>query len=102
MAIALQQKGLLLSKECRLTARFRGQTIGEFKADLIVSGLVIVELKAVRALDSVHQAQLLNYLRASVLEVGLLFNFDPKLQVLRLAFQILGRAKRDFWTRRPL
>jgi GxxExxY protein len=86
MAIALRCEGLKADKELALVARFRGQIIGEFKADLVVGGSVIVELKAVRALGPAHEAQILNYLRASVLEVGLLFNFGPKPQVRRLAF----------------
>ena len=60
-----------------LSMRFRGQIIGKFKTDMVVNGLVIVELKGVRTLEPVHEAQLLNYLRASVLEIGLLLNFGP-------------------------
>ena len=86
MAIALRQAGLQVYKEFPLSARFRGKTIGEFKADLIVGGVVIVELKAGRALEPAHEAQVLNYLGASVLEVGLLFNFGPKPQFRRLVF----------------
>jgi GxxExxY protein len=91
MAIALRCEGLRVEKELALVARFRGQVIGEFKADLVVSGSVIVELKAVRSLEPTHEAQILNYLRASVLEVGLLFNFGPKPQVRRLAFSNLRK-----------
>ena len=86
MVIALRANGLLVEKEFALTARFRGQIIGEFKADLIVGGSVLVELKAVRSINPAHEAQLLNYLRASVLEVGLLLNFGPYPKVRRLAF----------------
>jgi GxxExxY protein len=86
MTIALQYEGLQVEREFPLTARFRGQVIGNFKADLVVRGSVIVELKAVRSLEPAHEAQMLNYLRASVLEVGLLLNFGPKPQVRRLAF----------------
>ena len=86
MTIALQYHGLQVEREFPLSARFRGQLIGNFKADLVVKGSVIVELKAVRSLEPAHEAQILNYLRASVLEVGLLLNFGPKPQVRRLAF----------------
>jgi GxxExxY protein len=86
MTIALQYQGLQVEREFPLTARFRGQLIGNFKADLVVRGSVIVDLKAVRSLEPAHEAQILNYLRASVLEVGLLLNFGPKPQVRRLAF----------------
>jgi GxxExxY protein len=83
MSIALRTLGLQVYKEFRLSARFRGQIVGDFKADLIVNGLIIVELKGARALEPVHEAQLLNYLRASVLEIGLLLNFGPKPQLRR-------------------
>ena len=86
MSIALRTLGLEVYKEFRLSARFRGQIVGDFKADLIVNGLIIVELKGVRVLEPVHEAQLLNYLRASVLEIGLLLNFGPKPQLRRLAY----------------
>jgi GxxExxY protein len=70
MIIALRADGLQVEKEFPMSARFRGETVGAFKADLVVSGDVLVELKAVRTLESVHEAQILNYLRASILEVG--------------------------------
>jgi GxxExxY protein len=92
MAIALRGEGLRVDKELGLVARFRGRVVGEFKADLVVNGSVIVELKAVRSLDPAHEAQVLNYLRASVLEVGLLFNFGPRPQVRRLAFSNLRKT----------
>jgi GxxExxY protein len=86
MVIALRAAGLTIEKELSLRVRFRDRVIGEFRIDLLVSGSVILELKAVRSLEASHEAQLLNYLRASVLEVGLLLNFGPKPQVKRLAF----------------
>ena len=52
-----------------------------------LAGLVLVELKAGKALDSSHEAQLLNYLRSREIEVGLLFNFGPRPQVRRFAFE---------------
>ena len=65
---------------------FRGEQIGDFRADLIVANTVIVELKAARALEPSHEAQLLNYLRASDLEVGLLLNFGPVPKIKRMVF----------------
>lgn len=86
MAIALESGGLRVEKEFGLEARFRGQVVGVFKADILVNGCVIVELKALKELGSTHEAQTLNYLRAGVLEVALLLNFGPKPQIRRLAF----------------
>jgi GxxExxY protein len=63
---------------------FRGQTVGDFRADFIVEALVIVELKARSRLQPSHEAQLINYLRGSGLEVGLLFNFGEKPELRRL------------------
>jgi GxxExxY protein len=94
MAIALRAAGLDVEKEFPLIARFRGETVGAFKADLVVCGAIIVELKAVRSLGAMHEAQILNYLRASVLEVGLLLNLGPKPQVKRLAFSNLRKGPR--------
>jgi len=86
MVIALRSAGLAVSKELTLTVRFRDRVIGRFRVDLLVAGSVIVEVKAVRSLEPSHFAQLLNYLRAGVLEVGLLLNFGPKAQFKRLVF----------------
>src|SRR4051812_23914973 len=92
MAIALRAAGLDVEKEFALTARFCGQTVGAFKVDLVVNGAVVVELKAVRSLAAIHEAQTLNYLRASVLEIGLLLNVGPKPQIKPLAFSNLRKA----------
>ncbi len=86
MCIALEQEGLDVLREFPLVARFRGRAVGRFQADLVVNGRIILELKAARVLAPVHEAQTLNYLRAGVLEVGLLLNFGPKPQVKRLAY----------------
>ncbi|MBI3405716.1 MAG: GxxExxY protein, partial [Acidobacteria bacterium] len=62
----------------------KGKVVGDFQADLIVEGRVLLELKAVSSLDSVHEAQIMNYLRASGIKVGLLLNFaKPRLQYKR-------------------
>jgi GxxExxY protein len=65
---------------------FRGIEVGEYRADLVVQSLVIVELKAVQVLESAHERQLTNYLKATNIEVGLLFNFGPRAQFKRLIF----------------
>jgi GxxExxY protein len=65
---------------------FRGQVIGNFEADLMVDETVILELKAIRPLSSGDEAQLLHYLRATEVEVGLLLNFGPEPQFKRMAF----------------
>ena len=72
VVIALEACGLRADREFGLEARFRGQVVGVFKADLLIDGCVIVELKALKALGPSHQAQTLNYLRAGVASNNLL------------------------------
>jgi GxxExxY protein len=63
---------------------FRNECVGDFYADLFVAGKVIVELKAAKAIAPEHQAQVINYLNATGIEVGLLINFgNPKLEYKR-------------------
>src|SRR5215472_12207261 len=87
MALVLRSKGLDVQCQVQLPVWFRGTKIGTYEADLVVAGSVLVELKACKGLDSSHEAQLLNYLRATEIEVGLLLNFGPRPQVRRFAFE---------------
>jgi GxxExxY protein len=68
-----------------------GNVVGYFKADLIINEKVIVELKAVRALDPTHEAQLINYLKATNIEVGLLLNFGRKPEFKRFVYDNKGK-----------
>ena len=86
MTIALREAGLLAQPEVELEARFRGRSIGVFRADLLIEKVVVVELKAARGIDSAHIAQLLNYLRCTALETGVILNFGPRPQIRRLIF----------------
>ena len=86
MAVALREAGLTVEREKPIAVHFRGSVVGDFWADIVVNGRVICELKASPSIQSVYEAQLLNYLRASDMEVGLLLNFGPKPQFKRLAF----------------
>src|SRR5271170_3114499 len=70
-AIALRQAGLAVSDEVAVPVYFRGAMVGDFRADLTVNGRVLLELKAVSALDKMHEGQILNYLRATDFETGL-------------------------------
>jgi GxxExxY protein len=86
LEFALTQQGIRVQRQIDIAVWFRGKTIGEFSADMLVEDCVLLELKACRALDSAHEAQLLNYLRGTEIEVGLLLNFGLKPQVRRLVF----------------
>ncbi len=83
---ALASKGLDVRRQIEVAVWFRGQRVGDFVADILVERTVLLELKAVRTLDSSHEAQLLNYLRATEIEVGLPFNFGIKPEFKRLAY----------------
>jgi GxxExxY protein len=86
MYIVLLERGFDVKRQFAVSVWFRGKQIGNYCADLVVNDSVIVELKAAHALDPAHIAQLLNYLRATDIEIGLLLNFGPHPSVRRLAF----------------
>lgn len=77
MAIELRGMELRTVQQAPIVVRYAGQVVGEYSADLLVEDKVIVELKADRAIADAHEAQLLNYLKATEYEVGLLLNFGP-------------------------
>ena len=85
ITIALSERGIRAQQQAPISVNFRGHSVGDFYADLFVDGKVIVELKAVAALTPQHQAQLINYLKATGIQIGLLINFgNPKLEYRRL------------------
>lgn len=86
MVIALREMGLKVEQQVKIVVYFAGQIVGEYYADLVVEGCVVVELKAVQTLLEEHDAQLLNYLRATEYEVGLLLNFGPQPRFRRKVF----------------
>ena len=87
LVIALRDSGLKVGRQVRFDVRFRDQTVGDFVADLIVENTVIVEIKAAGQLRPEHEAQVLNYLKATGIRVGLLVNFGkPKMEIKRFIF----------------
>lgn len=85
LLIALTTRGLKVNSQVPISVRFRDHVVGEFYADLLVENKVIVELKAAKALAPEHQAQVINYLNATGIEVGLLINFGaPRMDYHRL------------------
>ena len=84
LLLALRQKGLSVISQHPVKVLFRRECVGDFYADIFVEEKVIVELKAVKAIAPVNQAQIINYLNATGIEVGLLINFgNPKLEYKR-------------------
>lgn len=75
LMIALQQSGLEADEEAPLKVSFRGQIVGDFYADILVDNRLVIELKATKALTAEHDAQVMNYLKATNIKVGLLINF---------------------------
>jgi GxxExxY protein len=86
LAIELRKLGLTVEQQASIKVHYSGTLVGEYFADLLVEQLVILELKAVEAIAEEHEAQLLNYLKATEIEVGLLLNFGPKPQFRRKIF----------------
>ena len=85
LAYELRKKGYEVSQQHPVPVYYDQTVVGEYLADLLVDGVVVVELKAVSELDEVHLAQCLNYLKATSLSLCLLLNFaKPKLQIKRV------------------
>ncbi len=86
MVIALEEAGLVVSQQVPVPVRFRNRVVGDFRADLLVESLVLLELKSARLLERAHEAQLLHYLKSTEIEIGLLLNFGSSPQFRRLVF----------------
>ncbi len=86
LAIELKKAGLKVETQKEITVYYDCDVVGEYVADLLINQAVIVELKAVRQLAEEHEAQLLNYLKATTIEVGLLLNFGIKAEHRRKVY----------------
>jgi len=88
MFLALRAAGLTVHRELAIPVYFRGADVGQFKADLVVNHCILIELKAVQNLDKSHEAQVMNYLRATELEIALLLDFGAsRPQFRRIVFE---------------
>ncbi len=86
LALELRKLGLRVEQQKPISVYYDGQVVGEYFADIVVNGAVILELKAVRRFLKEHEAQLLNYLKATAVEVGMLLNFGPESDVRRKVY----------------
>jgi GxxExxY protein len=86
LAIELRKAGLKVVKQQEIVVYYDGENVGDYRTDIIVNDVVIVELKAARELAEEHEAQLLNYLKATTVEVGLLLNFGIKAEHKRKVY----------------
>ena len=91
LAWELRLAGHAIDCERRLTVRYRGCAVGLFMTDMIVDGRVILEVKAVERLVTAHEAQLVNYLTATGIDVGLLLNFGAERLQVRRKWRTLTR-----------
>lgn len=84
LLVILREMGLKVQSQVPINVKFRGVSVGDFFADILVEDCVILELKAVKKLMPEHMAQVINYLNATGIDVGLLINFgNPKLEYRR-------------------
>jgi GxxExxY protein len=85
LAHEINKRGLPARQQYPVKVMYDGTVVGDYVVDLLVDGAIIVELKAAKAIDSIHEAQVLNYLKATGLKVGLILNFGtPRLGIRRL------------------
>jgi GxxExxY protein len=86
LCLALRSEGFEVFQQIAIPVWFRGTKVGDFDADLMVNQLILLELKTARAIENAHIGQLMNYLKATEIEVGLLLNFGPKPEFKRVVF----------------
>jgi GxxExxY protein len=78
LILELQKRGMKVLRQVAIQVYYEGRVVGEYFADLLIEGKVVVELKAVEQIIKAHENQLVNYLKATDLEVGLILNFGPE------------------------
>lgn len=85
--LLLTEAGLKVEKQCPISIYLRKHNVGNYKADLIIEGKILIELKAVSKLIPEHEAQIINYLKASKIDFGLLMNFGDEPEFKRFVFE---------------
>ena len=86
LAIELSDAGLIVESQKPIKVKYKEQIVGEYFADMVVDGDIIIELKATKAVDPIHFAQCQNYLKATGKKLGLVINFgEEKVKVRRVA-----------------
>jgi GxxExxY protein len=86
LALELQSMGLGVRRQQPTRVYYLGRQVGDYYADLVVENLVIIELKCAEGINDAYEAQLLNYLKATEIEIGLLLNFGPTPEFRRKIF----------------
>ena len=89
LLVELHKRGLRAESQVPIKVCYKGEIVGEYFADILVEGKIIIELKAVENLEKIHEAQLLNYLKATGIKIGLLVNFrHPKALIRRIVLDL--------------
>ena len=78
LLIELQKESIRAEQQAEIFVKYDGHIVGEFKADLLIENEIIVELKSIKSLSTIHEVQLVNYLMATGKDIGLLINFGEK------------------------
>jgi GxxExxY protein len=100
LALELRNVGLKIEQQQPILVYYEAQVVGEYFADIVVNETIIVELKATRQIMREHEAQLLNYLKATRFEVGLLLNFGPKAEYKRKVYDNTTKGTLE-WAKQP-
>jgi GxxExxY protein len=93
LAIEMAADGIPFEREVKLEVRYRGELVGQYRADLLVAGVLILELKAVQAILPEHEVQVVNYLAATALETALLLNFGTRSLQVKKKFRTLRQPE---------
>jgi len=89
LMVELKSRGLKAESQVPITVHYKEKVVGEYIADILVEEKVILELKTVERLEKIHEAQLLNYLRATGIQVGILVNFkNTKAEIKRMVLDL--------------
>ena len=99
-AILLEELGLVVEQQKPIKVYFHDRVVGEYIADMVINDAVLLELKAIERLADVHSAQLLNYLKSTEIEVGLLLNFGPQAEFRRKIYDNSRKGSLK-WTKLP-
>ena len=89
LLIEIRERGLKVENQAPINVKYKGNNVGQYIADLLVEEKVIVEIKTVEKLTNIHEAQLLNYLNATGIKIGLLVNFkNRKAEIKRMVLNL--------------
>ena len=95
LMVEFRKRGIYVEQQKRVDVWYDGIRIGEYYADIIVNHTIVLELKAASGIAPEHEAQLLNYLRATDIELGFLLNFGPRAEFIRRIFSNERKISRE-------